>query len=212
MNMQNVNPFSLFSEQDIYLFREGKHYRLYDKFGSHSAEDDGRTGTYFAVWAPHAREVSVIGNFNGWNSEQHKLFPRWDGSGIWEGFIAGLTWGTLYKYGIRTNQGVLLEKSDPYALSFEQNVQAASLVSTTWYEWRDGEWMKNRHKKNSLKAPPFANTMLYDGIILHSEFHLQNQSICNLGYFCQYNNLVEVLFRQLPYQEFSNFWKVNNLT
>ena len=76
MNMQNVNPFSLFSDQYIYLFIEGKHYRLYDKFGSHSAEDDGRTGTYFAVWAPHAREVSVIGNFNGWNSEQHKLFPR----------------------------------------------------------------------------------------------------------------------------------------
>jgi 1,4-alpha-glucan branching enzyme len=151
--MQNVNPFSLFSEHDIYLFREGKHYRLYDKFGSHSAEVDGLAGTYFAVWAPHAREVSVIGNFNGWNSEQHKLFPRWDGSGIWEGFIAGLTWGTLYKYGIRTNQGVLLEKSDPYALSFEQNVQAASLVSTTWYEWRDEEWMKNRHEKNSLKAP-----------------------------------------------------------
>jgi 1,4-alpha-glucan branching enzyme len=81
------------------------------------------------------------------------LFPRWDGSGIWEGFIAGLTWGTLYKYAVETERGNILEKSDPYALSWEQNLQAASLVSTTWYEWGDEKWMENRWKNNSLKAP-----------------------------------------------------------
>ncbi|MBA5246459.1 1,4-alpha-glucan branching protein GlgB [Marnyiella aurantia] len=151
--MQNVHPYSRFTEHDIYLFREGKHYRLYDKFGSHEAELDGKAGTCFSLWAPHAEEVSVIADFNGWDSERHRLLPRWDGSGIWEGFIADVKWGAPYKYGIRTKTGALLEKSDPYALSFEQNVQAASLVSTTWYEWNDSEWMSGRHKNNSLQAP-----------------------------------------------------------
>ena len=151
--MQNVRPYSLFTDHDIYLFREGKHYKLYDKFGSHSVEIDGLKGVYFAVWAPFAKEVSVIGNFNGWHSEAHKLYPRWDGSGIWEGFIAGLNWGNVYKYGIRTNKGVLLEKGDPFALSWEQNIQAGSLISTTWFEWDDKKWMAERWKKNSLDAP-----------------------------------------------------------
>lgn len=151
--MENVRPHTLFTEHDIYLFREGKHYRLYEKFGSHDAEIDGVKGTYFSVWAPHAAEVSVLGNFNRWHSETHKLYPRWDGSGIWEGFIAGLSWGTIYKYGIRTRKGALLEKSDPYALSWEQNIQAASQISTTWYEWSDQDWMLERTGKNSLEAP-----------------------------------------------------------
>ncbi|WP_295223269.1 1,4-alpha-glucan branching protein GlgB [uncultured Chryseobacterium sp.] len=151
--MNSVKTYTLFTDQDIYLFKEGKHYKLYDKFGAHSAEKDGVQGVYFSVWAPNARKVSVIGNFNSWNPDGHILFPRWDGSGIWEGFIAGLTWGTLYKYAIETYRGEILEKSDPYALSWEQNLQAASLVSTTWYEWKDKDWMENRWKKNTLNAP-----------------------------------------------------------
>ena len=151
--MNSVKTYTLFTDHDIYLFKEGKHYKLYDKFGAHSAEKDGIQGVYFSVWAPNAKKVSVIGNFNNWNSKDHILFPRWDGSGIWEGFIAGLTWGTLYKYAVETARGEILEKSDPYALSCEQNIQAASLVSTTWYEWNDKEWMENRWKKNTLKAP-----------------------------------------------------------
>ncbi|MDR6404313.1 1,4-alpha-glucan branching enzyme [Chryseobacterium ginsenosidimutans] len=151
--MNSVKTYTLFTEHDIYLFKEGRHYKLYDKFGAHSAEKEGVIGVYFSVWAPNAKKVSVIGNFNNWNHKDHILFPRWDGSGIWEGFIAGLTWGTLYKYAIETAHGEILEKSDPYALSWEQNLQAASLVSTTWYEWNDKEWLENRWKKNSLKAP-----------------------------------------------------------
>ncbi len=151
--MENVIPYSLFTDHDIYLFREGSHYKLYEKFGSHSVEVGGVSGVYFSVWAPFAKEVSVIGDFNKWHSETHKLLPRWDESGIWEGFIADLKWGDVYKYGIRTNKGVLLEKGDPFALSWEQNLQAGSLVSTTWYEWTDKNWMKERSKKNSLKAP-----------------------------------------------------------
>ena len=151
--MKSVLPATLFSEEDVYLFREGKHYRLYEKFGSHSIEYDGSDGVYFAVWAPNAQAVSVIGDFNDWKPGEHALFPRWDGSGIWEGFIPGLPWGTLYKYSIRDFHGELLEKSDPYALSWEQNLQAASLVSTNWYEWNDALWMQEREARNNLNAP-----------------------------------------------------------
>ena len=151
--MANVTAHSLFTEQDVYLFREGKHYKLYEKFGAHSIEMNGDKGVYFSVWAPFAKEVSVIGDFNNWYSESHKLLPRWDKSGIWEGFIPDLEWGTIYKYAIRTNQNVLLEKGDPFALSWEQNVQASSVVSTTWFNWNDENWMAERWKKNNLKAP-----------------------------------------------------------
>ena len=151
--MANVTAHSLFTEQDVYLFREGKHYKLYEKFGAHSIEINGDKGVYFSVWAPFAKEVSVIGDFNNWYSESHKLLPRWDKSGIWEGFIPDLEWGTIYKYAIRTNQNVLLEKGDPFALSWEQNVQASSVVSTTWFNWNDENWMAERWKKNNLKAP-----------------------------------------------------------
>ncbi|WP_080780711.1 1,4-alpha-glucan branching protein GlgB [Chryseobacterium phocaeense] len=151
--MNSVKTYTLFTDHDVYLFKEGRHYKLYGKFGAHSVEKDGLKGVYFSVWAPNAKKVSVIGNFNNWNHKDHILFPRWDGSGIWEGFIAGLTWGTLYKYAVETARGEILEKSDPYALSWEQNLQAASLVSTTWYEWGDEEWMEKRWKINSLDAP-----------------------------------------------------------
>ena len=151
--MNSVKNHSLFSDHDVYLFREGKHYMLYEKFGAHSVEKDGVKGVYFSVWAPFAKKVSVIGNFNHWNTKESVLYPRWDESGIWEGFIAGLSWGTLYKYAIETTRGEILEKSDPFALSWEQNIQAASLVSTTWYDWEDTEWMQNRWKNNSLNAP-----------------------------------------------------------
>ncbi|MFN1216160.1 1,4-alpha-glucan branching protein GlgB [Chryseobacterium kwangjuense] len=151
--MNSVKTYTLFTDHDVYLFKEGRHYKLYGKFGAHSVEKDGVKGVYFSVWAPNAKKVSVIGNFNNWNHKDHILFPRWDGSGIWEGFITGLTWGTLYKYAVETARGEILEKSDPYALSWEQNLQAASLVSTTWYEWSDEEWMGKRREINSLDAP-----------------------------------------------------------
>ncbi len=151
--MEKVLPHSLFTDHDIFLFKEGTHYQLYEKFGAHSLEIDGVEGVYFSVWAPFAKEVSVIGDFNQWHCETHKLLPRWDESGIWEGFIAGLKWGDVYKYGIRTTKGIMLEKGDPFALSWEQNFQAGSLVSTTWFEWNDQKWLSERANKNSLKAP-----------------------------------------------------------
>ncbi|SHL65734.1 1,4-alpha-glucan branching protein GlgB [Chryseobacterium polytrichastri] len=151
--MNSVKTYTLFTEHDVYLFKEGKHYKLYDMFGAHSVEKEGIQGVYFSVWAPNAKKVSVIGDFNNWNDKDHILFPRWDESGIWEGFIPALPLGTLYKYAVETPHGEILEKSDPYALSWEQNRQAASLVATTWYEWNDKEWLNNRWKVNSLNAP-----------------------------------------------------------
>ncbi len=151
--MKKVIFHSLFTDHDVYLFREGKHYKLYEKFGSHTIEIDNVKGTHFAVWAPHAKEVSVIGDFNKWRSGKHKLLPKLDGSGIWEGFIAGLDWGTVYKYAVKTRKGIVLEKGDPFAFSWEQSIQAGSLVSTTWFEWSDKQWINERYQKNSLNAP-----------------------------------------------------------
>lgn len=151
--MEHVLPHSLFTDADIYLFREGKHYRLYEKFGAHTIEKNGNKGIYFAVWAPNAEAVSVIGDFNHWDSGFHKLYPRWDGSGIWEGFIEGLGWGDIYKYAIRTATGVLLEKGDPFALSWEQHVQASSVISTTWFEWQDQDWLASRRNKDIYNTP-----------------------------------------------------------
>ena len=148
-----VQPYSLFSDFDIYLFRSGKHTKLYDKFGSHKVVVEGVSGVYFAVWAPNATEVSVIGNFNHWDPASHTLAGRWDQSGIWEGFIPDLDLGEVYKYGIRTTEGILLEKADPYGLCFENALQAGSAVCTTFYEWEDQDWMKKRWRHNSLQAP-----------------------------------------------------------
>lgn len=113
LNMNSVKTYTLFTDHDIYLFKEGKHYRLYERFGAHSVEKEGVLGVYFSVWAPQATKVSVIGDFNNWNSKDHILYPRWDESGIWEGFIEGLSWGTLYKYAIETPHGEILEKVIP---------------------------------------------------------------------------------------------------
>ena len=149
----SVEPFSLFTDFDIHLFREGKHFKLYEKMGSQKVEKDGKQGVYFAVWAPNAKQVSVVGNFNNWDSSQHQLLFRWDNSGIWEGFIEGLDFGEVYKYGIQTYSGRYLEKGDPYALQWERAIQAGSIVGTTYYEWQDQHWMQSRHQKNSLESP-----------------------------------------------------------
>lgn len=150
---QSVLPYSKFTDFDISLFRSGHHYKLYERFGSHALEHDGQQGTYFAVWAPNAKRVSVIGSFNDWNRDGHSLLHRWDGSGIWEGFIPGVKTGDIYKYHIVTKKEQSLEKGDPFALKCEHPPQTASVVSDTWYVWEDHQWMKSRHLKNSLNKP-----------------------------------------------------------
>ncbi|PSL27747.1 1,4-alpha-glucan branching protein GlgB [Dyadobacter jiangsuensis] len=148
-----VETISRFSDFDIHLFRQGKHFKLYEKLGSHVMEVNGVVGTYFAVWAPNATYLSVIGNFNGWNHGSHSLAPRWDSSGIWEGWIPNVGVGEVYKYYIISQNGQHLEKSDPFALWCEVAPRTASIVWDTWYEWNDAEWMKIRKEKNKLNAP-----------------------------------------------------------
>jgi 1,4-alpha-glucan branching enzyme len=145
---------SLFSDQDIYLFKEGNHFKLYEKLGSHPMTVDGIEGTYFAVWAPNAEQVSVTGNFNGWDKVSHKIMPRWDASGIWEGFIPGIGKGEIYKFHIVSRfNDYSVDKGDPYAFHWEMPSRTGSIVWELDYAWNDAEWMANRHKYNSLKAP-----------------------------------------------------------
>lgn len=152
---QNVyNDTSMLTGHDIYLFKEGTHFNLYDKMGAHEMERQGQRGVYFAVWAPNAQSVSVIGNFNGWNRGSHQLSVRWDSSGIWEGFIPGLTKGELYKFFIVSREnGYSVEKMDPYSFFCETPPRTASIVWDLDYQWNDSQWMKERKSKNALSAP-----------------------------------------------------------
>jgi 1,4-alpha-glucan branching enzyme len=144
---------SRFTDYDIYLFKQGNHFRIYDKLGCHLMKADGRQGAYFAVWAPNAEHVSVIGDFNGWRPGAHPLAPRWDGSGIWEGFIPGLKKGDLYKYHIESKFGYRGDKADPVGFFHEVPPRTASVVWDLGYEWGDSDWMRERKRRNSLDAP-----------------------------------------------------------
>tara|TARA_R110002049_G_scaffold289046_2_gene471757 strand:- start:141 stop:2051 length:1911 start_codon:yes stop_codon:yes gene_type:complete len=152
--MAQVKPYSLFTEFDINLFKAGKHYRLYEKMGSHLVTVGGIEGTYFAVWAPTAKQVSVIGDFNYWMEGEHQLNVRWDSSGIWEGFIPLIGKGSTYKYKIQSNNNdIKTEKADPYARRCEHNPNTASIVWDDTYKWKDKAWMKKRKNHNALDAP-----------------------------------------------------------
>ncbi|PHS38968.1 MAG: 1,4-alpha-glucan branching enzyme [Sulfurovum sp.] len=146
---------SRFTELDIYLFKEGTHAKLYDHLGAHLMEREGQKGTYFAVWAPHARGVYVRGDFNDYHDRSHKLQLRADGSGIWDGFIEGVDQGTTYKYHIDSEEeNANADKADPYAFYAEVAPSSASRVwDINKYEWNDQPWMRSRRKKNSHKAP-----------------------------------------------------------
>ncbi len=141
------------SDDDLYLFNEGSHYRLYEKLGAHPIEADGVSGIHFAVWAPSAQQVSVTGDFNSWNRSSHQLHSRGQ-SGIWEGFIPGLGKGTLYKYYIVSHhRGYHAEKADPFALYDEIPPKTASVVWDLDYTWGDRTWMERRRERDALAAP-----------------------------------------------------------
>ncbi len=144
---------SRFSDFDIQLFKAGKHFRIYEKLGSHIMESEGKKGVYFAVWAPNADYVSVVGDFNGWQEHSHPLVPRWDSSGIWEGFITEIGKGDNYKYCIVGKKKWKALKGDPYARRWETPPGTASLVWDNWYEWQDEKWTTQRGKHNSPKQP-----------------------------------------------------------
>ncbi len=153
--MASVVEHDFVSSYDIYLFKEGKHHQLYDKLGSHPLTVDGQAGTHFAVWAPNAKHVDVIGDFNQWKPGKHPLKIRSDNSGIWEGFIPEVVRGALYKYHIESNthQGYSMDKGDPFAFYWELPPRTASIVWDLRPSWSDEQWMSGRSTKNSLHSP-----------------------------------------------------------
>lgn len=151
------DPYSfgeVLSEYDIYLMGEGSHYRKYEKLGAHLAEIDGTKGVHFAVWAPNAKNVSVVGDFNRWDNRRHPMRII-GGSGIWELFIPGIGQHEVYKFYIKSHYGGYeAEKSDPYGFCFEYRPKSASIVyDLNRYQWNDTEWMKRRPEKNWSESP-----------------------------------------------------------
>ena len=152
-NQRILSDTNLLTDDDIYLFNEGSHLRLYEKLGAHRLNIGGQDGTYFAVWAPDAERVSVIGDFNGWDRATHSLRPQKQ-SGIWAGFLPGVAEGDVYKYHIASRyDGYRVDKADPFAFYCETPPKTASIVWDLDYSWGDREWMEKRGKHNTHGAP-----------------------------------------------------------
>ncbi len=141
------------TEDDLHLFNEGTHLRLYRKLGAYPLGSDGAEGVRFAVWAPNARSVSVVGDFNEWDGDRHPMEPR-GASGIWETVVPEAESGSVYKYDIRSaHGGYRVKKADPFGFRHEEPPQTASVVWDLEYEWGDGDWMAERGERNSHDAP-----------------------------------------------------------
>ena len=144
---------SLLSDDDLYLFNEGSHFRLYNKLGAHPLTFDGTRGTYFAAWAPDAEKVFVIGDFNNWDKASHPMVPRGQ-SGIWDVFIPGVGPGAFYKFHIHSRfQMYKVDKADAFGFYHEGPPRTASVVWDLDYAWSDEEWMAKRYTHNALNAP-----------------------------------------------------------
>jgi len=150
------DPYSflpVLSDYDLYLFNEGNHHKIYEKLGAHQIAVNGTDGTLFAVWAPCARRVSVVGNFNGWDGRRHQMRCL-GSSGVWEIFIPGIKQNEIYKYEIKTPSGEIYIKSDPYAFFSELRPNTASIVyNLDNYSWNDEEWIKERESSNIFEKP-----------------------------------------------------------
>jgi len=147
------NADSPITEDDLYLFNEGTHYDLWKKLGAQPMRQGNATGIHFAVWAPNAAAVSVIGDFNQWDNSVHQLVER-NTSGIWQGLVPELGSGTRYKYHITSRKnGYEVDKADPFAFHQEPGPGRASVVWDLSYEWQDHNWMNSRHERNRLTSP-----------------------------------------------------------
>jgi 1,4-alpha-glucan branching enzyme len=170
------------SEYDLYLFHEGSHLHSYEMLGAHATTQDGVTGVRFAVWAPNARDVRVVGNFNRWQGDSHNMTIICE-SGIWSIFVPEIEPGEVYKYEIHTQQGNVLLKADPYAFSAEQRPSTASkVVSLADYVWCDGVWQDNKQNHNSFEGP-----------MLIYEVHLGSWKRKEDGAFLSYRELADEL-------------------
>jgi 1,4-alpha-glucan branching enzyme len=190
----------LFTEFDTHLFSEGNHHRIYEKMGAHPVEVDGIAGTYFAVWAPNARNASVLGTFNGWDGRHHQM--RNLGSGIWELFIPALAAGALYKYEIKDPQGNIHLKSDPYGFQQEVRPNTASIVSDLAYEWQDEDWLAQRRHQDPQEQP-ISVYEVHLGSWLHDSFDnppSQGQAVAVGGkYNTRFLTYRELADRLIPY-------------
>lgn len=180
--------YSIFYDDDIATFQAGTHYRLYKKFGSKHMQVLGQDGYYFAVWAPNATAVSVIGAFNNWQPAAHLLYPRLERSGIWEGFIPGIEKETLYKYHIEGFEGRITEKGDPFANYWELRPATSSKTWRFNFQWTDAGWMKRRARYNSLEAP----WSVY-------ELHLASWMRPDKNNEDSYNSYYQITERLVPY-------------
>lgn len=152
-DLTNELETGFITELDRYLYNNGRHYEIYEKLGAHPKTCDGKQGMYFAVWAPHASQVGVVGDFNGWNPDLNPMVPLAD-SGIWEVFVPGVGLGQLYKYSVTTSSGKILFKADPYAFYAEFRPQTASITADlSVYSWSDLEWVAKREKRDPLSGP-----------------------------------------------------------
>jgi 1,4-alpha-glucan branching enzyme len=203
--------FSLFTDADILLFKAGKHRHLFNKLGAHQVVHNGVAGTYFAVWAPNAQFVSVIGNFNGWSRPANPMHVRWDSSGIWEIFLPGMGTAEYYKYFIRSNSGYEVEKADPYAFHAENPPHTGSITWSLDYQWEDAAWMANRKTVHPLNKP----MSIYE---LHlgswrrkdgetpNEFLTYRELAEQLPGYCQYMNFTHVEFMPVMEHPFYGSW------
>lgn len=189
--------YSILTDEDVTNYQNGTNYQLYKKFGSHSIQVNDVWGMYFCVWAPNGTSVSVKGNFNDWKDHEFELYPRWDKSGIWEGFIPGFKLGEAYKYHIVGYAKRKQDKGDPFANFWEKRPQTASITWDMYYEWKDEEWMKKRKKNNSLDAP----WSVY-------EVHLASWQRPNKHDEETYNSYDDIKERLVPYLKETGFTHV----
>ncbi|MGH9631519.1 MAG: 1,4-alpha-glucan branching protein GlgB, partial [Bryobacteraceae bacterium] len=195
-----MTPYAtLLSDQDLHLFNEGTHYKMYEKLGAHPMHAEGADGTYFSVWAPNAERVSVLGGFNNWQKGVAPLYPKGQ-SGIWEGFLPNVGKGASYKFHVESRyHGFRVDKADPFALYAEAPPQTASVAWDLGYQWNDLEWMENRRNINALDRP----MSVY-------EMHLGSwRRVPEEGYrFLTYRELAETL---VPYLKEMGFTHVEFL-
>ncbi len=206
---------SLLTEDDIFLFNEGNHFRLYEKLGSHVISEEGIDGAYFAVWAPNANRVGVIGDFNGWSKDGHLLRPR-GSSGIWEGFISGIGQGARYKYWIASQyNGYQVEKADPFARYSEVSPKSASVVWATDHRWRDQDWLRDRNRYNGANSPIAAYEVHLGSWIRvpkeDNRFFTYRELASNLADYVQNMGFTHVQFLPVMEHPFYGSWGYESL-
>ncbi len=195
--LKNVWNYSLFTDDIIQLFQSGLLTNAQDFFGAKKITAVNTDGFYFSIWAPNAKMVSVVGDFNEWNTDTHQLFVRLDKSGIWEGFIPHIRKGSLYKFHITSTNNLTLYKADPYAIFSELRPATSSITWDFNFKWSDKKWMSNRHKKNALNAP----WNIY-------ELHLGSWMRPNKNDENSFNSYLQIAERLVPYIEEMGFTHV----